>query len=479
MSALHQHDHASITKVHAHIDTNWPHHLAETQAFVRQPSIGADGTGMGEMVNLVADRMREIGAAPQILPTNGYPVIYGEIMGQRPVTLLLYGMYDVQPVTGEQWDVDPFAAAIVDRPPYGPCLIGRGSLNSKGPLAGMFNAIESIQTAVGQLPIGIKFIIEGEEELGSRHLPAFIEAHRHLLNAHAGFFPFYRQDATGKPIIYLGCKGVIFFELVARGGSHGGPTRGAAHGSRAVWFHNPAWWLVHALSTLLSTDQTRVLIEGFYDDIRPPTAEDEELLAALQATFDPRTQLFEFGFEQFKYNLQGLPLIRKYLYEPTLNLDGLDAGHADEGNKSMIPAVARAKFDCRLVLGMRPERVISALRRHLDNCGLGHTDLIVHDAYPAARTSVRSAIVQALITSYRAFDRVPEVWPTITSSMPLYLFTERLGLDTVSGGLGHGGGAHAANEYATVEGMRAFEKSLATLLYAFGNQINSEEEMRR
>ncbi|HEV8353672.1 MAG TPA: M20/M25/M40 family metallo-hydrolase [bacterium] len=433
---------------------------------------------MNEMVSLVADRMREIGAAPQIFSTDGYPVIYGEIEGKRPTTLLLYGMYDVQPVAGERWEVDPFAGAIRVRAPFGPCLVGRGSLNSKGPLAGMFNAVESVLAAAGELPIGIKFIIEGEEELGSRHLPAFIETHRQLLKADAAFFPFYRQDVTGKPIVYLGCKGVIFFELVASGGVRGGPTRGAAHGARAVWFHNPAWWLVHALSTFLSNDQTRVLVEGFYDDISPPLAEDEELLARLEATFDPHAQLAEFAVERFKYGLEGLPLMRKYLYEPTLNLDGLEAGHAGAGNKSMIPSIARAKFDCRLVLGMRPERVISALRDHLQNRGLGQLELIVHDAYPAARTSVRAAIVQALINCYRAFGREPEVWPTITSSMPLYLFTERLGLDTVSGGLGHGGGAHAANEYAVVEGMRAFEKSLATLFYGFGNEINTEEEMR-
>lgn len=245
------------------------------------------------------------------------------------------------------------------------------------------------------------------------------------------------------------------------------------HGSRAVWFHNPAWWLVHALSTLLSPDQTQILVEGFSEGALPPGDEDEGLLATLEATFDPGAQLAEFGLRRFKHNLDGLPLLRKYLYEPTVNLDGLQAGHAGPGDKSVIPHTATAKLDCRLVHGMRPDRVVAALQRHLTRHGLDHIELRVHDAYPAARTSVRAPVVQALVDTYRAFGFEPEIWPTIASSMPLYLFTDVLGLDMVSGGLGHGGRAHAANEYATVDGMRAFEHSVATLLFALTERLEA------
>jgi len=470
----HPKDHGEVAAIHDHIDAHWESHLEAIKGFLRQPSISADGTGIPEMARKVAYRIRDVGGTAEIVATPGHPVVYGELSGKSRHTVLLYGMYDVQPVTGEQWDVDPFAAEIVERPPFGPCVVARGVANTKGPLAGMFNALESIQAVRDALPVNIKFIIEGEEELGSRHLSGVIAKYRDRLTADAAFFPFYRQDVFGKPVIHLGCKGVIFLELVARGGDRGGPVGDAVHGSRAVWFDNPAWWLVQALSTLLSRDQTRVLVEGFYDDISGPPPEDEALLATLAQTFDAGAQLTEFDVHQFKARLDGLPLLRTYLYEPTCNLDGITGGHAGAGDKSMIPHVASAKLDCRLVPGMRPDRVCAAIRRHLDAHGFDHLDLVVHDAYPAARVSVRAPIVRAMIATYRAFGYEPEIWPTIASSMPLYLFTQELGLEIISGGLGHGGRAHAANEYATVDGMRWFEKSFASLLYEVSDELVRE-----
>ncbi|MGQ0568657.1 MAG: M20/M25/M40 family metallo-hydrolase, partial [Armatimonadota bacterium] len=303
----------AVRDIHAHVDAHWDDHLEATRLFLRQPSISADGTGIEAMAQMVADRMRQIGAWAEVSSTGGHPVIYGTMEGDGSRTVLLYGMYDVQPVAGESWIADPFAAEIVEQPAFGPCVVARGVSNTKGPLAGMFNVLESIRAVRGTLPINVKFLIEGEEELGSRHLPAFIDAHLDRLHADAGFFPFYRQDVAGKPIIHLGCKGVIFFELTSRGGDHGGPVTGAVHGSRAVWFHNPAWDLVHALGTLVSSDQTRVLVDGFYGDAAGPTDEDERLLAALERTFDGQAQLREFGVPRFKYDLNGVPLLRKYL----------------------------------------------------------------------------------------------------------------------------------------------------------------------
>lgn len=461
----------AVLRAHEHIDAHWGEHLERVRAFLRQPSISADGTGIADMVDLLAARLREIGATVEVIPTAGHPVVSGELPGRGPHTLLLYGMYDVQPVAGEEWEADPFGAEILNRPPHGPCVIARGAANTKGPLAGMLNALESVRAVAGDLPLAVKFLIEGEEELGSRHLPGIVAAHRDRLRADAGFFPMYRQDVTGKPIVHLGCKGVVFCELIARGGEWGGPVSAAVHGSRGVWFHNPAWWLVHALGTMLSPDQTRVLVDGFADGGLEPDGEDEALLAALEVTLDPQAQLTEFGVRRFKYDLQGTALLRKYLFEPTINIDGLQGGHAGAGDKSVIPPLASAKFDCRLVRGMRSERVTAALRRHLDEHGFAHVELRVHDAYPAARTSVRAPIVQALLETYRTFGTRPEVWPSIASSMPLYLFTDLLGLHMVSGGLGHGGRAHAANEYATVAGMRLFEKSMATLFYALADRL--------
>lgn len=179
-------------KIHSFIDANWEEHLEQVRRFLRQPSISADGTGITEMAQLVAGRLEEIGVEVEVISTAGHPVVYGELRGSSPRTLLLYGMYDVQPVTGEAWDVDPFDGAILDRPPHGPTVVARGVANTKGPLAGMCNALASVRAVAGALPLTIKFLIEGEEELGSRHLPAVIASHRDRFRADAGFFPMYR-----------------------------------------------------------------------------------------------------------------------------------------------------------------------------------------------------------------------------------------------------------------------------------------------
>ncbi|MGQ0572327.1 MAG: M20/M25/M40 family metallo-hydrolase, partial [Armatimonadota bacterium] len=127
-------------------------------------------------------------------------------------------------------------------------------------------------------------MVEGEEELGSPHLPDFVDRYRSPLRADYAYLPAYSREPSGKIVMHLGCTGELFFELVVRGGEWGGPTRGAVHGSTAVWFHSPTFLLTQALASLISYDQKRVLVKGFTEDLAPPGQEDEELLTALART---------------------------------------------------------------------------------------------------------------------------------------------------------------------------------------------------
>ena len=264
----------ALERVQQHIEENFGQHLERTKALVMQPSISADGTGMAETANMVADLIREAGGQAEIVPTPGYPVVYGEIDAGAPKTLLVYGMYDVQPVVGETWDVpDPFGGEVLDLPGLGPSLVNRGIFNSKGPLAGFFNTLQSFRASGEPYPLNFKFMVEGEEEMGSRNLPGFVQSYKDRLQADFAFFGFFAQDLKGKVIMYLGVKGILFMELIARGGDWGGPTTRGIHGSNAVWFHSPTWALVDALASMLTTDQKHVLIDGFYDDIASPSAE--------------------------------------------------------------------------------------------------------------------------------------------------------------------------------------------------------------
>lgn len=458
---------STLERIYKRLEQDEEEHLERTKAFVRQPSISADGTGMAEMAELVAEHIREAGGEAEVVPTPGWPVVYGHVDVGAPKTLLVYGMYDVQPVLGETWAVsDPFGGEMLDLPEVGPSLVNRGIFNSKGPLVGVFNTLETFRALGEPYPVNLKFMVEGEEELGSRNLPGFVEAYADRLQSDFAFFGFYAQDIKGKVIMYLGVKGILFMELIARGGDWGGPTSRGIHGSNAVWFDSPTWVLVQALASMITPDQKHILLDGFYDDIMPPSAEDEELLERLVETFAPEVQLQENDVRRFKYDLAGVELMRKYLYQPTLNIDGIISGHTAEGTKTLLPHEARAKIDIRMVPNMRPERMVQLVQDHLERHGFGdRIELLVHDAYPPAKTLLGgNPATQALVKTYRELGYEPEIWPHLGGSAPFYLFTERLGIPVAFGGLGHGGRAHSPNEYATLEGMRQYERSVAALL---------------
>src|SRR5579872_5226604 len=263
-----------IDRVLSRIDDEFDRHVDRVRAFVRQPSISGEGVGMQEMAEMMRDTITRLGGNAEIVPTPGWPVVYGALAAGRAKTLLLCGMYDVQPVEGEEWMVPPFAGQAVTLPEFGPSIVARGVYNTKGPLAGMFNVIEAIRQADGRLPVNVKFVIEGEEELGSRNLPGFINAYRDKLKADATYFAFYCQERHGKPVLWLGVKGIQYFEVTCRGGAWGGPRTRGVHGSNAVWIGNPAWRLVRALATMM-TDDEQIQVAGFRDDVVPPTAADE------------------------------------------------------------------------------------------------------------------------------------------------------------------------------------------------------------
>ncbi|MBI4024182.1 MAG: M20/M25/M40 family metallo-hydrolase [Verrucomicrobia bacterium] len=454
--------------IYTHIDQHWDEHLQRVKEFVRVPSISATGEGIAQTAENVAAFIREAGGKAEIVPTKGWPVVYGELNVGAPKTLLIYNMYDVQPVVGEEWLIDPFGGEVIMLPNIGECLVSRGVYNTKGPLAQFFNALKTIKTITGTYPCNFKFVIEGEEELSSKHLPDFVRANRARLDADAAYFAIYSQQLDGRATLAAGCKGIVFLELSVSGGEWGGPTQHTVHSSHAVWFASPTWRLVHALATMLSHDQQRILIDGLYDDISPPSAADESAFIQNAGIFEENVVLKENAVLKFKCSeLHGVDLLRKYFHEPSLNINGIISGHVTAGTKTVLPHKARARIDIRLVPNMRPERVIALVRAHLDKRGFKEVQITVYDAYSWSRTSVEDPVAQAMIRALRSFNVPLEIWPNMAASAPFYLFTDELKMPLVMGGLGHGGCAHAPNEYATIEGMQLFEKPVAAFLFEF------------
>src|SRR5436190_5986109 len=209
-------------KPHAFLDAHWDANLEMTRAFLRHKSISAQSVGLREAAELLRGWLEARGGQVSYHGDPSRPILFGEWNVGAPRTLLVYGMYDVQPVDGQVWSTPPFAAEIVEHA-RGPRLLARGACNSKGPLMAMLHTIEALR-ATGGLPVNLKWTIEGEEEIGSQHLPGIYRAHRELLQADAAFEPFWSQNRMdGPPIITLGTKGVVGLEFICESGDWGGP----------------------------------------------------------------------------------------------------------------------------------------------------------------------------------------------------------------------------------------------------------------
>ncbi|MFQ6126603.1 MAG: M20/M25/M40 family metallo-hydrolase [Candidatus Heimdallarchaeota archaeon] len=463
-----------LAKIHAKIDEQFITHLEKIQNYLRIKSISATGEGMEETATATVKVLEELDATEvHLAETTGYPVVYGErIIDLSKKTLLLYSMYDVQPVEAEKWMVDPFAGAIVEEfEDLGQCLVSRGVINTKGPTMAFFNALKMIIEVEGDLPCNLIFAIEGEEELGSLHFPEFVSKYSEQLKRADGvYFPFFAENKIGKVEMWLGVRGIIYLKLRVQGGGWGGPKTRHIHSSSHSWVDSPVWKLVHCLADMKAPDGV-IKIPGFYEDVMPPSTEDEELLTELAETVDFEIIKDSLDITRFRDDLEGKDLLRQYLFSTTLNIDGLDAGYTGPGTKTILPCEARAYVDIRLVPNQDPEKQIALVKEFLAKY---HplVEMESYDSYPWAKVSIREPLCQALLRTYQAFGKEVEIWPHLGGSAPFYLFSRNLGLPFIGGGLGHGDRAHSPNEYAVVAGdkiggIKEFEKSVVTFLQEF------------
>jgi acetylornithine deacetylase/succinyl-diaminopimelate desuccinylase-like protein len=456
---------ARLRRIHDRIDGDFPAHLERCRAFLRQKSISASGEGIRETAAVVKGFIEELGGAVRYGGTEDFPIVYGRVDAGRPRTLIVYGMYDVQPVEEAKWTSPPFGAEIRELPRLGPCVIARGAVNSKGALAGVFNALRSVKDE-GGLPVNLIFVVEGEEEIGSPHLEPFIRERRDELTG-LGVVDFdFSQDSTRKVSLHLGLKGIVYLDLKCRGQKTFGPSE-SVHSSVSAWIASPVWRLVHALSSIVDEDEN-ILIEGFAENVAPVAATDLRILEDLARTFNEREFLREMKGLGFKHKATGVELLKKGLYSPIINIDGLTAGYSGAGTKTVLPRVATAKVDIRFGPDMEPAEVIDKFKRHLARRGFEDIEVTVRDNYTWSKTDAGEDIVDRLVGAYRRHGVEPEIWPMATWAAPYFVFSRILRLPLVSGGLGHGGRQHSPDEYMTVEGLRDFEKFVATFLDLLG-----------
>lgn len=464
-----------IERLHKEIDRAWSRHLDETRNILRVPSVSMTGEGIQDTADMLEGFLDGLGAKHgQFKGTRkSHPLVHGHLDVGAERTVLLYGMYDVQPVGDpDEWDHPPFGATLVNQKPYGQVVVSRGAFNSKASLAGTLLAIRTMLEK-DSLPVNVRFLLEGEEECGGRSLPDFVVKNRSVLSkADAALALDYCEDSKGVPQVCLGLKGCVYFDLIAEGKARGGPTA-EVHSSDAVWIESPVWRLVHAISTMVDGDQEPT-VDGLWDDVRGPDKEDIQLIRNLSKVFDHKGYLKDSGVERFKVKGSTEKLLTKYMFEPSINIDGLISGYQEEGTKTVLPPSATAKIDVRIVPDMTIEGTRRKVMAHLRKRGFTDIRMRNYEDYPWSKTGATTPVARACIDAMKYHGKEPEVWPMVAGSAPYYLFDEVLKVPWGSAGLGRGGKAHSPNEFAVVDGMKRFEKSVVTVFCKFREHADEE-----
>lgn len=464
--------------IHRYIESHYSEHLSALQAYIRQKSISSENVGVRECGEMLVNDFRRLGCKEaSLVETDGFPVAWGFFDAGAPRTLVVYGLYDVVHVVEKEWSSPPFEARVVPIRGVGKAIIGRGAVNSKGPFRAFLNALESVIAVRGQLPVNVMFVIEGEEELGSPHLPQFFEKHgARLKGAHGCLTPSAGQNLQGNVVMNLGNRGLVYFELEASGSRmKRGPKKFDLSSYQQTVVESPVWRLVEALSTLTENSGTRPKIEQLNKAVAPLSAEDRELLEGVLKSFDPdKTWKQMFAVEEFADGLTGRELLERQIFAPSLCIDGIWAGYTGPGVATLLPQKATAKLDYRLVPGQDFATAVDSIKRHLAEHGFSDVEVRVLSGYNSSRTSQKAVIVQSLVRTYQRAGYEPLLWPMGAAANPSYLFTEPpLSIPKVGGGLGHGARQHSVDEYLVVEGegqiagLREAEKFYVDFVYEF------------
>lgn len=458
--------HGALEAALQYAHANRERFLEELIDFVRIPSVSTDPERKGEMqaaAEWVANQLRELGfSGVQIFPTAGHPIVFGEMIHKpgAPV-ILIYGHYDVQPAEPlELWDSPAFEPTV-----RGENLYARGASDMKGQVVASLKSVESILKAAspngGELPVNLKFLVEGEEEIGSPNLGAFLEEHRELLACDFCVNPDAGMIDPDNPTITYGLRGLAYFELRVTGPEHdlhSGIFGGAVH--------NPAQVLCELIAGM-HDEQGRITLPGFYDRVRPLSAQERAELARLPTSDD---FFRKAAGVNVLFGEEGYTPVERVGARPTLDVNGLLSGFTGEGSKTVLPAQAMAKISMRLVPDQDPDEVHQQLLAYLEA-----------KAPPTVRWEVikmaggRASLSDLEMPGVQALARALE---TVWGKRPLYKreggsipvvadMQERLGIGSIISGFGlMDDNAHGPNEK---QHLPTWYRGIDTLIHFFYN----------
>ncbi len=423
--------------------------------WIAQVSIAAENRGYPEGAEYMAKLARDAGfQKADVITTDGKPGVFATLDADAPKTVGLYFMYDVKQFDPAEWSSSPTDAQIVDKPSFGKVIVGRGAVNQKGPESAFLAALHAIQGAGKKMPVNLVLVAEGEEEIGSPHIPQLVrrpEVLDALKKCSGVFMPAAEQEPDGVVTVSLGAKGVIEAELVSDGAKWGrGPAKDI-HSSLKAMVDSPAWHLIKALNTLVSADGNQITIEN-YPKPRPLSAEEKAMIDKVAKAGNEAQTKQRFGVQHWINDLPWEKANERLESEPTANIEGLVGGYTGPGGKTVLPHRAVAKMDFRLVPDMKATDALAAIKAHLAKHGFGDIEVNMTGGYNPTSTSADSGLIKAQISTYKQFGIDPLLWPRNAGSYPGYVFTdEPVKLPSGHFGLGHGSGAHAPDEYYVIE----------------------------
>ena len=426
------------------------------QRWIKQPSIAAENLQMSEGCEMMIELLREAGFERATrVPTDGHPGVFGTLDAGAARTIGLYFMYDVKQVDPSEWSSPPWDAALVKKPELGKVVMGRGAVNQKGPQSALLAALHAIRGAGQKLPVNLVFVAEGEEEIGSPHIAQIVrrpEVQAALAKCSSVFMPAAVQGLDGVVTLSLGAKGIVELEMSCSGERWGRGPRKDIHSSNKARVDSPAWHLVQALHTLVSTDGNDPAIDGFAKKARGISAAEKKMIAEAARWMDEAQAKKLLGVDHWVHDLKWQEALERHVSKPTVNIEGLVGGYTGPGGKTILPHKATAKIDLRLVPDMTASEALAALKAHLAKRGFEDIEVRMTGGYDPTSTAADSALIRAQLAFYRKRGIDPVLWPRNAGSWPGYVFTgDPLRLPAGHFGLGHGSGAHAPDEYYVIE----------------------------
>ena len=417
----------------------------------------------------------------KIIPTDGVPAVFATLDAGADTTLGLYFMYDVKQFDPAEWDNPPLEGKLVEREGEGLTMVGRGAVNQKGPEMAFLAAIKAIQASGKTLPVNLVLVAEGEEEVASTHFDQVVavpEVREALSRSIGVFIPSAAQSEDGSANITLGAKGAVEFQLVVGGETSDKYPKTDIHSSNHARIENPAWRLVKALDTLVADDGHTPAIDGWFENVRPLTERQKQLIAEGAKMNPEQAEKDLLGVGRWIDDEPYVTSLERFYSQPTVNIQGLVAGYTGTGGKTVLPGRAEAKLEFRLVPAMTKDEAVSKLKAHLAKRGFDDVQVTVSGGYGPNETDEDSVLIRAQKALFEK-DGIPySIRPRNAGSWPGVIFNgPPLNLPASQFGLSRGGGAHAPNEWFLIDSSDPKVNGLdeATMAYVDYLYVISEE----